>query len=86
MKNGLFCLILALLVPILTLAQKDSILSDSILSTYLKEHRQMQIIPPKDYNEDSKNAYDVLYVLYGEWSTSLSQTVLEFLGFAECSL
>tara|TARA_R110001606_G_scaffold103163_6_gene225880 strand:+ start:6938 stop:7747 length:810 start_codon:yes stop_codon:yes gene_type:complete len=62
-------------------AQHHNTEYDSIYSVHLKELRQIKISIPKKYN--SKEKFDVLYVLDGEWATSLSETVYEFLEYAE---
>ncbi len=56
---------------------------DSLFSSYLKEQRNIEIIFPKNYNEGSTEKYDVLYVLDGEWNTSLTVRVFEFLEYAK---
>ncbi len=40
---------------------------DSIYSDVLKEGRVIQVILPKDYQPDTNEKYEVLYVLDGEW-------------------
>ncbi|MEM8968868.1 MAG: alpha/beta hydrolase-fold protein [Bacteroidota bacterium] len=56
---------------------------DSLYSVHLKEQRQIQVIFPEKYNPNLKDCYDVFYVLDGEWNTSLSETVLHFLGYGQ---
>jgi CubicO group peptidase (beta-lactamase class C family)/predicted alpha/beta superfamily hydrolase len=56
---------------------------DSLYSAVLKEHRPFKIIFPKKYNPSSTDRFDVLYVLDGEWNTSLAEKVYEFLEFAK---
>ncbi|MGD1891935.1 MAG: alpha/beta hydrolase [Cyclobacteriaceae bacterium] len=56
---------------------------DSLYSTHLKEQRQIQVIFPKNYDPNLKDGYDAFYVLDGEWNTSLSETVLHFLGYGQ---
>lgn len=87
-KNKLPTITIPLLVCFLLLSipvwtQNIIIHSDSLYSTNLKEQRQIQVIFPQQYNPDSKDVLDVLYVLDGEWNTSLSQTVIGFLEYAQ---
>ncbi len=56
---------------------------DSLYSAHLKEQRQIQVIFPEKYDPNLKENYDVFYVLDGEWNTSLSETVLHFLGYGQ---
>lgn len=56
---------------------------DSLYSIYLKEQRTVQIILPKNYQSNSEEKFDVLYVLDGEWNTSLAVRVYEFLEYAK---
>lgn len=76
-------LIYFLLVSNPAWAQNHIIQSDSLYSTHLKEQRQIQVIFLKKYNPSSKDRFDVFYVLDGEWNTSLSETVYEFLEYAQ---
>jgi predicted alpha/beta superfamily hydrolase/CubicO group peptidase (beta-lactamase class C family) len=55
---------------------------DSLYSEYLKEQRPVEINFPKNYKESASEKYDVLYVLDGEWNTSLAVRVCEFLEYA----
>jgi CubicO group peptidase (beta-lactamase class C family)/predicted alpha/beta superfamily hydrolase len=55
---------------------------DSLYSNVLKEQRPIKIILPKMYDKVT-DRFDVLYVLDGEWNTSLTEKVCEFLGFAK---
>ncbi|MBD8489115.1 alpha/beta hydrolase [Echinicola sp. CAU 1574] len=64
-------------------AQLQTIQFDSLYSTYLKEVRQIQVIFPKQNDPDSKDSLNVFYVLDGEWNTSLSETALDFLKYAQ---
>jgi CubicO group peptidase (beta-lactamase class C family)/predicted alpha/beta superfamily hydrolase len=53
-----------------------------LYSSILKEQRKIKIILPKMYNPGLTDRYDVLYVLDGEWNTSLAEKVYEFLEYA----
>jgi len=76
-------LVCFLLLSIPAWTQNHIIHSDSLYSTNLKEQRQIQVIFPQQYNPDSKDSLDVLYVLDGEWNTPLSKTVIGFLEYAQ---
>ncbi|HMG89211.1 MAG TPA: alpha/beta hydrolase-fold protein [Chryseolinea sp.] len=52
-------------------------------SNVLKEQRPIRIILPKKYDPGLTDRFDVLYVLDGEWNTSLAEKVNEFLGHAK---
>jgi len=71
-----------LLYPLFAQGQYHVEKNDSIYSEHLKELRQIQINIPKEYYKNTEK-FDVLYVLDGEWATSLTKTVYEFLGYAE---
>ncbi|MDO1500410.1 alpha/beta hydrolase-fold protein [Winogradskyella maritima] len=79
-KRLLFCMSI-IFFPMCIHAQYHNVKTDSIYSVHLKEYRQFQINIPKKY--DKADSFDVLYVLDGEWGTSLTKTVYEFLGYAE---
>jgi len=64
-------------------AWTQTVQKDSLYSKYLKEQRPVEIIFPKNYKESSTEKYDVLYVLDGEWNTSLAVRVYEFLEYAK---
>lgn len=64
-------------------AQTDPAPSDSLYSKILNEQRQFKIIYPKKYDRNSNETFDVLYVLDGEWNTSLTETVYGFLEYAK---
>lgn len=51
---------------------------DSIFSTSLKETRKVQVILPVDYDIKTKDFYDVLYILDGEWYTELLPNAYNF--------
>src|SRR5688572_26626837 len=72
-----------LLVSIPAWTQTPIVQKDSLYSNYLQEQRPVEIIFPKSYKESSAEKYDVLYVLDGEWNTSLAVTVYEFLEYAK---
>ena len=76
-------LILFLLFSSYIQGQHHIIEYDSINSSYLQEVRHIKVSIPKKYNQNSNEKLDVLYVLDGEWATSLSETVYEFLEYAE---
>src|SRR6266542_976449 len=63
--------------------QETPIHYDSVYSAVLKEERPIQIIFPNNYKQDSTDKCDVLYVLDGEWNTSLAQTVRGFLEYTK---
>ena len=56
---------------------------DSLYSEVLKEQRPIKVILPKTYDSDLSERFDVLYVLDGEWNTSLTEKACDFLGFAK---
>ncbi len=64
-------------------AQYHVIKKDSIYSEHLKEFREISLNIPKKYDLNSNEKLDVLYVLDGEWATSLTKTVYEFLAYAD---
>jgi predicted alpha/beta superfamily hydrolase len=72
-----------LLITIRARAQNPIIQYDSLYSTVLKEHRAIKLIFPKKYTPTLTDRFDVLYVLDGEWNTSLSEKVYEFLELAK---
>src|SRR5688572_24803091 len=72
-----------LLISIQAWSQNSSIQHDSLYSDILKEQRSIKIILPKKYNPSSTDRFDVLYVLDGEWNTSLAEKVYEFLAHAK---
>jgi predicted alpha/beta superfamily hydrolase len=77
------CLLLFLIFSPFIQAQHHVTEYDSVYSVHLKELRQIKISIPKKYDANSKEKLDVLYVLDGEWATSLSETVYEFLEYAQ---
>src|SRR5688572_16292487 len=68
-----------LLISITGWAQQPITQDDSLYSNILKEHRPIKVILPKTYNPGSTDKYDVLYVLDGEWNTSLAERLYAFL-------
>jgi predicted alpha/beta superfamily hydrolase len=56
---------------------------DTIYSEVLKEKRALQIYLPKNYQPGSADKFDAVYVLDGEWNTSLTSTVYNFLAYAK---
>ncbi|HET9487328.1 MAG TPA: alpha/beta hydrolase-fold protein, partial [Chryseosolibacter sp.] len=68
-NNSVFPVYLLLLVqlPLMAVSQDWPGIRDSIYSDVLKEQRKIQVIMPKDHQADSKEKYEVLYVLDGEW-------------------
>lgn len=56
---------------------------DTIYSKILQEKRSIQIHFPKNYQPGSANKFDAVYVLDGEWNTSLTSTVYNFLAYAK---
>ena len=71
------------LLSIQARTQNPIIQYDSLYSTVLKENRSIKIIFPKKVNSGLKDRVDVLYVLDGEWNTSLAEKVYDFLEFAK---
>ena len=65
------------------MAQEQNIHNDSLYSSILKEQRQIQVIFPKKYKPDQKDKLDVIYVLDGEWNTSLTQKLYDFMEYAK---
>jgi len=63
--------------------QAPIVQKDSLYSKYLKEQRTIKIVLPKNYKTSSAEKFDVLYVLDGEWNTSLAEKVYEFLEHAK---
>lgn len=66
-----------------TNAQNPTVHYDTIYSEILQENRPLQIYFPKSYQPGSESKYDVVYVLDGEWNTSLTSTVYNFLAYAK---
>jgi predicted alpha/beta superfamily hydrolase len=52
---------------------------DSIQSTILNEKRVIQVVLPQSYKPGSKDKYDVLYVLDGDWNTKTATDVERFI-------
>ena len=82
MRNKINCFIFILFSSFLVQAQYHVEKNDSIYSEHLNELRQIRINIPKEYDLNSNEKLDVLYVLDGEWATSLTKTVYEFLEYA----
>ena len=72
-----------LLISVQGRTQNSSIQYDSLYSNILKEQRPIKIILPKKYNPSLTDRFDVLYVLDGEWNTSLAEKAYEFLEYAK---
>ena len=72
-----------LLISIQAWPQNSGIQYDSLYSNILKEQRPIKVILPKKYNPGSTDRCDVLYVLDGEWNTSLAEKVYEFLEYGK---
>src|SRR3990170_7960956 len=72
-----------LLISIQARTQNSSIQYDSLYSNILKEQRPIKIILPEKYNPSLTDGFDVLYVLDGEWNTSLMEEVYGFLEYAK---
>ena len=62
--------------------QNPNIRHDSLYSQVLKEQRNVEIIFPKKYIPNATDKFDVLYVLDGEWNTSLVEKLYEFQEYA----
>jgi predicted alpha/beta superfamily hydrolase len=52
---------------------------DSLQSSILNEKRFIQVVLPRKYKPDSKDKYDVLYVLDGDWNTKTAADVQRFI-------
>jgi predicted alpha/beta superfamily hydrolase len=83
MSKKVNCIIFFLLSFFVVQAQYHVEKNDSIYSEHLEELRQIRINIPKKYDLNSNEKLDVMYVLDGEWATSLTKTVYEFLEYAE---
>ena len=66
-----------------TYAQHQDVRHDTLYSEILNEKRALQIHFPKNYQPGSETRFDAIYVLDGEWNTSLTSTVYNFLAFAK---
>ena len=64
-------------------AQTAPVLYDTMYSEILQEKRALQIYLPKNYQPGSADMFDAVYVLDGEWNTSLTSTVHHFLAYAK---
>lgn len=72
-----------LFISIEAQTQNSIIQYDSLYSKILKEQRQIKIILPKHYHPGLTDRFDVIYVLDGEWNTSLTEKSYEFLEYAK---
>ncbi len=72
-----------LLISIQAWTQDSRIQYDSLYSNILKEQRAIKVILPEKYDTGLTESFDVLYVLDGEWNTSLTEKVYEFLEYAK---
>lgn len=52
---------------------------DSLQSKILNEKRFIQVVLPRKYKPESKDKYDVLYVLDGDWNTKTAADVQRFI-------
>jgi predicted alpha/beta superfamily hydrolase len=81
----------ALIIPIISFlllansaqSQNPNVRNDSLYSDILKEQRNVQVIFPKKYIPNATDKFDVLYVLDGEWNTSLVELLYQFLEYAK---
>ncbi len=64
-------------------AQNTPVHYDTVYSAILEEKRALQIYLPKNYQPGSADKFDAVYVLDGEWNTSLTSTVYNFLAYAK---
>src|SRR5688572_2403004 len=64
-------------------AQTTSSRNDTIYSAVLQERRPIKVIFPPGYKEDGSIRYDILYVLDGEWNTSLTEQLCAFLRYGK---
>lgn len=83
MRKKISCFLFILSSSFLVQAQYHVSKNDSIYSEHLEEMRQITVNIPKSYDANCDEKFDVLYVLDGEWATSLTKTVYEFLEYAE---
>ena len=88
MKNNTSISLIATIISFFLLqatvvAQESGSLKDTLYSSVLQQKRPIQIILPPRYKKEDSARYDVLYVLDGEWNTSLTQTAYQFLGYAQ---
>lgn len=64
-------------------AQHQDVRHDTLYSEILNENRAIQIHFPKNYQPGTETRFDAIYVLDGEWNTSLTSTAYNFLAFAK---
>lgn len=69
------------LFPFAGRTQESTGIHDTVYSFSLKEKRPIRIILPSSYKTGSTAQYDILYVLDGEWNTSLANTARGFLEY-----
>ncbi len=58
--------------------QERIVLRDSIYSQVLQENRALEVLLPNSYRAGSKERYDVVYVLDGEWTRYLLPSSYDF--------
>ncbi|MEJ2627223.1 MAG: alpha/beta hydrolase-fold protein, partial [bacterium] len=82
MKNKNLMIVLAVLLVCqffgFAVAQEFSTIRDSIYYEAQKEQRMLEIILPQNYNPESKEKYEVIYILDGEWNISLVPYIHDF--------
>jgi predicted alpha/beta superfamily hydrolase len=66
MKRNISMLFFSLLVFYTAIAQKVTLVTDSVYSKVLNEQRKIEILLPEEYNPGSDAKYDVVYILDGE--------------------
>ena len=76
MKSKLYSAIINVLFILVVLsvtvfAQEKSIIRDSLYSEILREGRVLEVILPENYNPESDEKYEVIYLLDGEWNIDL---------------
>lgn len=82
MKNILLTTVSFLLLQAPANAQEAKGGNDTLYSSVLQQKRPIEILLPSGYKKSDSARYDVLYVLDGEWNTSLTQKAYQFLGYA----
>lgn len=65
------------------LAQESVSRNDTLYSSVLQEKRPIRVILPPGYKQESSTRHDVLYVLDGEWNTSLTEKLCDFLRYGK---
>lgn len=71
-------IIFACLSPFFLKAQKQPGLRDSLYSEVLQEQRVIYVNLPEDYNPDSEEKWDVIFVTDGEWNTESTHFIHGF--------